>query len=212
MRPTGRSPSPAQFGGEAGVIPDHVTHYHPAGDPPFRNLCDLGPDEAERVVARLIERRRNDPRHKRAYGALYLDYRRAVEARLRALFRARGGRPERRTPHYFVLGESAWFEGVYPETRSVRLPLDALPADQTSFTYPDSGVAMRVGPAFGLPPDPLRPYHERVFMLDDLEQVIASWGLPGYDPAEGYDGYHLRTFEKYIEVQLWSDDPVRAFL
>jgi hypothetical protein len=27
-----------------------------------------------------------------------------------------------------------------------------------------------------------------------------------------YDGYQNRPFEKYLEVQLWSDSPVREFL
>ena len=31
------------------------------------------------------------------------------------------------------------------------------------------------------------------------------------NPAAAY-GYQNRPFEKYIEVQLWSDEPVRAFL
>ena len=193
-------------------LPTYVTHYCPAEDGPFRNLSDLPIDEARAVVQRLGERRKADPRHKRLFGSRYVDYRRQVEAKLRALFVARGGRPERAAPHYFVLGRSAWFEGVYPETRSVRLALDELPRDQTSFTYPDSGVAMRVGPDFGLSPDPVRPYHERVFLLDELSEVVASYGLPTDDGEPLYENYHRRHFEHYIEVQLWSDEPVRRFL
>jgi hypothetical protein len=192
--------------------PEYVTHYYPAEDKPFLNLSDLGEDEARLVVQTLIARRKSDPRHKRVFGRVYLDYRRKIEEKLCRLFIAAGGRPERQAPHYFVLGDSSWFEGVYPESRSVRLALDALPRDQTSFTYPDSAVAMRVGPEFGLPPDPLQPYHDRVFMLDELAEVVAQYGLPAHDPADGYDDYHRRTFEKYIEVQLWSDAPVRDFL
>jgi hypothetical protein len=193
-------------------FPTYVTHYCAAEDTPFRNLSDLSLDEARAVVARLGERRKADPRHKRLFGRRYVDYRRQVEAKLRALFVARGGRPERAAPHYFVLGQSAWFEDVYPETRCVRLPLNELPHDQTSFTYPDSGVAMRIGPQFGLPPDPMRPYHERVFLLDELNEVIENYGMPADDAEQPYENYHVRRFERYIEVQLWSDAPVRRFI
>jgi hypothetical protein len=193
-------------------LPAYVTHYHPAEDRPFQNLSDLPEQEAQIVIEQLMERRKADPRHKRVFGRKYLAYRQQVENKLRSLYLAKGGQPKRHAPHYFVLGQSNWFQGAYPDARSIRLPLDALPKDQTTFTYPDSGVAMRVGPNFGLPPDPVRPYHERIFVLDELPKIVAQYGLPHDDTMESYDGYHLRTFEKYIEVQLWCDDPIREFL
>jgi hypothetical protein len=62
------------------------------------------------------------------------------------LFVEAGGRPEWRSPHYFILGESPWFRGLAVNMKNVRLPLMALPHDQTSVTYPDSFAAMEVGP------------------------------------------------------------------
>lgn len=56
-----------------------------------------------------------------------------------------------------------------------------------------------------------RPYHEQVFLLYELDEVISKYGLPE-DIDGGYDGYVQRPFEQYIEVQLWSDEPVARWL
>jgi hypothetical protein len=51
-----------------------------------------------------------------------------------------------------------------------------------------------------------------VFSLAALPSLIARYGLPDDAPDPDYDGYQQRPFEKYIEVQLWSDEPVLEFL
>jgi hypothetical protein len=90
----------------------------------------------------------------------------------------------------------------------VRLPLSALPEDVTSFTYPDSFEAMALGASFGLPYSP-QPYHGQAFKLAQLPEVVRAYGLPSDEPDAAYDGYHLRPCEKYIELQVWSDAPLR---
>jgi hypothetical protein len=140
-----------------------------------------------------------------------MELRQRTEARLRRLFMAAGGRPERSSPHYFVLGSSRWFEGLATNTQQVVLELARMPAAVTSCTYPDSFTAMGFGPDYGLPSGP-QPYHDRVFSLADLPALIARYGLPDDVPDQDYEGYQQRPFEKYVEVQLWSDEPVLEFL
>ena len=89
---------------------------------------------------------------------------------------------------------------------AVQLSLDDLPAASTSITYPDSVVSMGVGVEYGLPDLP-RPYHGQVFFLDELPALVAEFGLPT-DESGDYDGYASREFEKFIEIQLWIDDPI----
>jgi hypothetical protein len=126
---------------------------------------------------------------------------------MRELFIEADGRPERSAPHYFVLGESSWYRELSPTMRSVTVKLADLPSEVTSFTYPDSFTAMGLGPQFGLPHD-AKPYHERVYRIEDLEGVVAEFGLPEDEPDKDYAGYEQRPFEKYIEVQVWSDLPI----
>ena len=193
-------------------LPDVITHYHSQTDRPFQNLSDLKPDELAEVLEKLKQRKADNPNYKRVFGKRYMDFRRKTETKLRDLFEARGGKPKRQSPHYFVLGECAWFSGLYPDPETVKLDWRLLPKEVVSFTYPDSFVSMRLGPDYGLPPEPVQPYHERAFLMDELADVVAEHGLPEGDADEEYEGYHNRRFEKYIEVQVWTDDPVAKFL
>lgn len=192
------------------MIPDFVTHYYLPDRTPFRSLSELEEPLLTELMRELIAQR-HQGRHHRLFGRTYMDMRRIVEARLYRKFVEAGGRPERASPHYFVLGESAWFGGLAPGMREVRLSLDALPDGQTSITYPDSFAAMEVAPEFGLPHEP-RPYHGLIFRLDQLTELVDTYGLPRSEPDENYTGYELRTAEKYVEVQLWSDEPIRAYV
>ena len=95
--------------------------------------------------------------------------------------------------------------------QQIVVPLSTLPASLTTFTLPDSVVAMGFGPQFGLPYVP-KPYHQRVFGLSELADVVKQYGLPLGEPDADYGGYHLRTVEKFIEVQVWTDAPFHRFL
>lgn len=193
-------------------LPKHITHYFSGADKPFQNLSDLDPDVLATVLAKLKRRKAENPAFKRVFGKVYMEFRQGTETKLRDLFVARGGKPERQSPHYFVLGDCEWFAGLYPDPQTVTLDLPSLSPEVASFTYPDSFVSMRLGPDFGLPPEPRQPYHEKAFLLDELAAVVAEYGLPDGAVYEDYADYHKRRFEKYIEVQVWADGPVAEFL
>ena len=191
------------------AVPAEVRHYHRRTRRPFLNLSDLDESTLATVIEGLADERRRGA-NQRVFGRRYMELRRRTEAMMRERFVERGGQPERTAPHYFVLGTSAWFEGSAIDIASVTLRVDELPAASTSFTYPDSFTAMGLVADYGLPYEP-RPYHGQVFRLDELEAVVAEYGLP-VEPDDEYDGYADRPFEMYIEVQLWSDGPVRDWL
>jgi len=194
------------------AIPDYATHYYPADNRPFQNLSELSDSSRNALIEELALRRSSEPGYRRVFGPKYMDMRLKTEAKMRDLFCRVGGQPERQAPHYFVLGTSPWFENLYAETKSVTLPLDALPHERTSVTYPDSFAAMRLGEEFGLPPEPEHPAHNRVFRLDDLPGLIHDYGLPVDESTDDYENYHRRAFKKYIEIQLWCDTPVKEHL
>ena len=193
-------------------IPNQATHYYPAEDKPFQSLSELRGTAQNAMIEKLARRRCSDSGYRRIFGSKYMEMRLKTEAKMLDLFIAVGGKPERQTPHYFVLGRSLWFEGLYSKTKSVTLSLDALSDSITSVTCPDSFAAMRLGEEFGLSPDPMHPAHNQVFRLYDLPRLIQDYGLPEDDPQADYTNYHRQTFEKYIEIQLWSDTPVKKYL
>lgn len=174
---------------------DHITHYYPAEDPPFRNLSDAHEEDLRAILNALAARR--SAGSKRVFGRRYMQFRRQTEEKMRRLFIAAGGRPERKAPHYFILGTSEWLANLYPETRQIRLSLNDLDPNTTSITYPDSVVSMRLGAAFGLPVDPVCPYHEQVFQLSELDNIIKKYGMPtDVSDDDEYTDYHLKEFER----------------
>lgn len=48
--------------------------------------------------------------------------------------------------------------------------------------------------------------------MDELPDLIARHELPTSDADDDYAGYERRTPERYIDVQLWSGEPLPAFL
>jgi hypothetical protein len=191
-------------------LPGFVTHYYLAGRRPFLSLSELGETELAAVLADLGALRRAGKQH-RPFGPRYMDLRRLTEARLRELFTAAGGQPQRPAPHYFVLGTSPWYEGLGQNMQRVQLPLSALPASQTSITYPDSFTAMALGTSSG-PGHQARPCHGRVFLLGELPGLVERFGIPAPRRDGHYQSWTTWPAEAYIEVQLWSDDPIRGFI
>jgi hypothetical protein len=55
---------------------------------------------------------------------------------------------------------------------------------------------------------PALPHHGTVFRIEELEAVIAKYGLPAALEPDSYDGHQFENFEHYIEVQVWADDVV----
>lgn len=190
-------------------VPGEVRHYWRGARTPLLNLSDLDPEALGQVLNGLRLEGRQGSHHRR-FGTRYMDLRRRTEEKMRRLFIEAGGCPARLAPHYFVLGESRWFRGLADDMQVLVLPLEDLPVQATSFTYPDSFTAMGLVPEYGLPYE-RRPYHEQVFLLHELDEVISEYGLPE-DIEGGYEGYVQRPFEQYIEVQLWSDEPVARWL
>jgi hypothetical protein len=187
-----------------------VTHYYLAGRRPFLSLSELGDAELASVLADLRALRQAGKQH-RPFGPRYMDLRRLTEERLRELFVRAGGRPERCAPHYFVLGDSPWFEGLAENMERIQLPLSALPPGQTSITYPDSFTAMQAGISAG-PDQQSRPYRGRVFLLGELPRLVARFGVPDPSWDGEYQAWATWPAEAYIEVQLWADEPIRAYL
>lgn len=190
------------------MVPDYATHYFLKDKEPFLNLSELDEDKLKVVVNELDGRRTKNSRHHRVYGGRYMELRRKTEQKLRDLFISSGGKPKRKVPHYFVLGDSYWFKHLCPDTCEVQIPLSWFASDTISFTYPDSFVSMGFMPEFGLKVVE-REYHGKVFNLHHLEDVIDKYGLPEDDFSHNYGNYANEEFEKFIEIQVWDDTPIQ---
>lgn len=140
------------------------------------SLSDLGDAELAAVMADLGALHQAGKQHM-PFGPRFIQLRRLTEARLHELFTAAGGLPERPAPHYFVRGDSPWYQGLAENMHRVRLPLSALPASQTSITCPDSFTAMEQGNSSGIRQEP-KPHHGRVSFSTNSPRSSSATGSP----------------------------------
>lgn len=176
-------------------VPEILSHYYDQSTGPFRNLSDLPRDQAEAVMA-SIRATGTGFASKRA--ADYLAVRDELEARVRRLFMAKGGRPQRLHPHSMILGRSDWLKSWYADGQELCIPLAEFAPDSVSFTYGDLFPSMRY-------PDG-KAYRGQVYVMSELEGLIQVYGLP---QARNPDG-HLGP-DRYIEAQVWDDQPLRPY-
>ncbi|MGQ7262592.1 hypothetical protein [Vreelandella sp. V005] len=178
--------------------PKFATHYYLTEIGPFRRLSELPAGSEDPVFLDLLTRHQRESGYRRRYGSNYIEVRREVEARLRELFVARGGKPPRRHPFYLVLGESPWFRDLNANQSGLKILLSELDLETTSLTYPDSFIALSRDD---------KPYFNHVFLLSEINELVTRFGIPENDYVVPYERYWETDFELYIEVQLWDIPP-----
>src|SRR5688500_4068785 len=185
--------------GETFSIPTYLTHYYSGR--PFRTLTELTPAKRARVIAGL-KFPKKDPR---LHSRFYFEQRLRYETVMHEQFRAKGGRPARRRPYYAVLGQSEIWAKI--TRRSLRLSLSKLPSCQVSFTYTDSWPTYVDRDLEGKL-IPRKPQYGMLFRLEELEELFCAYGWAGDRWKTEADWEH----DLYVEAQIWSDEPLKAYL
>ena len=98
-----------------------------------------------------------------------------------------------------ILGSCPWLQTWYKEGRELRVLLAVFRPEVVSFTYGDTFPAMRY-------PDG-KPYRGQVYTLAELPELVRLYGLPQEWNPDGEHGP-----DRYIEAQVWADEPIRQFL
>lgn len=126
------------------TIPSHITHYYLSDKAPFLNLSDLS-DEAIKPIVEDLEQRRLDGKIKRVFPDWYFPQRKEAEKNLLKAYIEKGGKPERKAPHYFCLGTSKGIEfGYNNDFKTIEIPIDLIENDlffsigDTLFTFSKS--------------------------------------------------------------------------
>jgi hypothetical protein len=95
----------------------------------------------------------------------------------------------------------------------VRVPLADLPPAQTSVTFPDSFVAMDLLPRLEDDDgDGDETWRRTVYRLDQLDEVVDEHALPDPPWQDRFTDWRTWPAATFIEIQLWSDDPIREHL
>jgi len=172
-------------------------HYFDRSSGPFRSLSALPLETARRILAKIKSDNRVFAAH-RFDG--YLERRLELEQIVRAYFVAKGGKPRLESPHYMVWEACPWLATWYLEAEVIAIPLAEFDPLTVSFTYGDSF------PTFSPRVQDGKEYRNTVYTLDEIQSIIARYGLPQVWNADGSHGP-----ERYIEAHVWSDVPIRQY-
>ncbi|POR54009.1 hypothetical protein [Bosea psychrotolerans] len=181
-------------------LPDVITHNYDPDLGRFRNLCSLSDSEAGDVLAAI------NASGRRVVKPNYLIRRRRTEAWLLSERTRKLGAPHLRRPIYFFFGDKA--DGADPSRpASVVLPLAAFADDVLTFTYPDSMASLPLATRSEHRAE-RKPYHGQVFTLSEIQDVVATFGMP----VNSTTGDPATRFDRFIEVPVWDDRPLQVLL
>lgn len=169
----------------------YLYHYFEKSAGAFNNLSELDIEEAQAIQSKLngvFASQRN---------ADYLYRRKDLEQLVRRLFVQKGGKPERKTPYYMVVGACPWLSSWYKDSGFVKIPISDFDLTTLSFTYGD------MFPTFSDKVHDDFEYRKNVYTYDEILLMIEKYGLP----QEKYSN-PIFAQPAYVEVQVWSDNPI----
>lgn len=160
-----------------------VYHYFFNQRDPFLTCMELKQGSIESLVDLNIPMQ--------GYDYYYYRKRKCREKICRDILLNKGGDPKTEYPYYFTLGcQDELFLKQRHHTNSVAIPLSELPQDRILFLIGDS-----IGISDSKLKSSLFSYEE---FIRDPEAVISQ--LPSVEKGD-----------RYIEVQLWDDEPLRIY-
>ena len=176
----------------------NLYHYYETGKKPFMNISELSKEEAEKVMLDIKSNKPNSQcasRHPE-----YVKDRLNYENIVRDVFIKKGGRCERLCPHYMVVEHSPWLSGWFEKTSFIKIPIEEFDINTLSFTYGDSH------PTFSPRITDGKEYRKQLYMYNEILNIIDKYELPQNWNDDGRFGP-----ERYIEVQIWSDETIEKY-
>lgn len=173
----------------------YLYHYFDKRDGAFRNLSDCDPEQAKQILDQIRANRPKAFATKRQ--ETYIEDRNYYETLARQLFCDMGGRILRKAPHYMVVEECPWLMSWFEQPDYIKIPIEEFDLNTLSFTYGD------MHPTFSPRVNDGKEYRKKLYDYEDIVKLIDKYGLPQQWNADGRFGP-----ERYIEVQVWSDETV----
>ena len=175
----------------------HLYHYFEKAKGPFLSLSALPLEEAVVIQNKLnfenktFAAQRNEK---------YLSRRHELERLVRKQFIEKGGKPEKDSPHYFVIGACPWLATWYEHADFIKIPINEFDMQTVSFTYGDTFPTFSPDIADGM------EYRNTVYIYEEIIKIIEKYGMP-------QDKRDKSTFGQpcYVEAQVWSDKPINKY-
>ena len=172
-------------------------HYFEKSKTPLLSLSALPMEEAAEIQNILVSENKTFAAQRNAG---YLPRRKELERLVHKLFIEKGGKPEKETPHYFVIGECPWLTTWYEQADYIKIPISEFDLQTVSFTYGDTFPTFSPNVIDGM------EYRNTVYTYEEILKIIEKYGMP-------QDKWDKPIFAQpcYVEAQVWSDEPALRY-
>lgn len=130
----------------------------------IRNLSDLSVEEATNILDMIKRDKPNAQCGKRQ--KTYIQDRLHYEKILREEFLKKGGKIERKIPHYMVVGHSPWLSSWYEDMSFIKIPIEEFDVNTLSFTYGDSH------PTFSPRVNDGKEYRKQLYTYEEISLIF----------------------------------------
>ena len=175
----------------------YLYHYFEKSKGPFLSLSALPMNEAIIIQNELVSENKTFAAQR---NERYLQRRKELEKLVYKLFVEKGGRPQKETPHYFVVGKCPWLATWYEQANYIKIPISEFDLLTVSFTYGDTFPTFSPNVTDGM------EYRNTVYTYHEILKIIEKYGLP----QEKWDA-PIFAQPCYVEAQVWSDEPVTRY-
>jgi hypothetical protein len=172
-------------------------HYYEKAKGPLLSLSALPLNEADRIQSKLVSENKTFAAQRNEN---YLSRRRELEQIVYRLFIEKGGKPEKETPYYFVIGECPWLATWYEQANYIKIPINEFDLHTVSFTYGDTFPTFSPNITDGM------EYRKKVYTYEEIVLIIEKYGMP-------QDKWDKPIYAQpcYVETQVWSDEPAMRY-
>ena len=177
----------------------YLYHYYDKSIGPFKNLSDCSQEEANKIIEKIKTEKPGAFCAKR--NPDYMEKRRYYEEILRQEFLKKGGKIQRKVPHYMVVEQCDFLESWYENSKFLKISIEQFDKRTISFTYGDSH------PTFSDKVNDGKEYRKKLYTYDEILEIIKKYGLPQSWNPDGKFGP-----ERYVEVHIWSDETISEYL
>ncbi len=177
----------------------YLYHYYDKRSGPFKSLTALSEKEAFTVLERIKRERPSSLSAQRDID--YISKRINCERIVREEAVKKGILMDILSPHYLVVEHSPWLSTWFEDPGVIKIPIEEFDTSKISFTYGDSM------PTFSSRVKDGKEYRKKVYSYEEILDIIARYGLPQDWNDDGSHGP-----ERYIEAQVWTDEPIKRYL
>ena len=138
-------------------------HYFEKSKSPLLSLSTLPLEEAVDIQNSIIAENKTFAAQR---NEKYLPRRKELEKIVYDLFVCKGGKPEKETPHYFVIGECPWLTSWYKEADFIKIPINEFNLQTVSFTYGNTFPTFSPNVTDGM------EYRNTVYTYEEVLKII----------------------------------------